>query len=274
MKPSCMRAVLALFLASFTGCGGLTDDDATGSDKSKASRGAGDAPTNDGPANGGAGSAPVRPACALQAPVRQDFDRGFASLGEWGAVPGGLQFEDAQPITGAQSLKIDVARARMYGAFITRSLPSSCALSLKMNLRSAPLFGADENATLVRFSAKPAFLDLVLGENGQLSIVEITPEQARVTVPGPGGGPGPAPSVGPAHPIGVIAADVTASVVVSLDLSANRVSGSVTPMGSPPPAEVSSSLTIAHGDLMGVVIGRFSGSATTGTYVLDDVVLE
>jgi hypothetical protein len=266
--------LLALAVAS---CGGKIDDDLTGSGRSKATGAPGDSPTAAAPGSpAGSGSTPPAnwPACALKSPVRQDFEKGLAS-GDWGAAPAGLDFDTTNPISGATSLKIDVRRALMYRALMTHPIPASCAVVMRLAIRSsAPLFASGENATIVRLAASPAFFDLVLGENGSLSMIEVTQAQAQATVPGAGGGPGPAPSVGNAHSIGTIAADVTESIVVTLDLSSNEVSGSVSPAGPGAAQGAPTKLTIPHGDLSGVVVGLFAGSAKAGTYWLDDFVLE
>ena len=61
---------------------------------------------------------------------------------------------------------------------------------------------------------------------------------------------------------------------VTLDLASKQISGSVSPLGSPPASPVSSTLSFPSGDLTSVAVGLFVTTASTGVYWLDDFSLE
>ena len=261
--------MVALAVAS---CGGKIDGDSTGAGSYRGSGQPGD-PAGADPAGARQGAPPptTRPPCAIREPIREGFDSGLPGP-EWGAAPGALAFDGTAPISGARSLKIDVARAILYRGFLTRSVEPACAATLRLSIRmAAPLFGAGEAATIARLVAPPAFLDVVLGPDGSVALVEGGAGRS----PTVDAGELPPASAGKAHPLGSVAADAPSTLTLMIDLSAGTLWGSVSPLGAPASSGRASSLEVGRGgELTNLLVGMFTTTARTGTYWLDDLALE
>ncbi len=248
MRGLLLTSLVGMFIVA---CGGAVDT-SLGSGRSSATGAPGD------PAGSSSGSASPRPACAIQTPVRHDFENGFVDA--WGAANvAALRYDDVQPISGTTSLKLTLESPYVGSnkrAYFGRRFPASCALDLHLKLRTENLFESG-SVTIVRLGATPASLDLVLGEHGVVSLVEEGPSGETE-----------------AHPIGSVAADETTAIFVSLDLGANRFEAAVAPVGAPLPERVQGPLVLENGDASDVVFGMWTATATQGSYWLDDFSLE
>ena len=76
------------------------------------------------------------------------------------------------------------------------------------------------------------------------------------------------------HPIGVVEPNTPSMISVELDLSTDSLAATVGVVGAPAPALVTTKLVSDHASFASLAVGFFDGTASAGSYWLDDLALE